>query len=229
MKKFKPIYILGDHHGNYDWVFRYLQKFDIKDCILIHVGDGGEGFSPKKKQIKTFDLLNNKFKKLNINYMSIRGNHSDPAYFNGSIDLSNFRLLPDYHYENINGEIFLFVGGATSIDRKVRTLNTSYWADEAFVLKPELISSCDILICHSAPNWIGPYNKQQIKSWCEKDLTLWDECAKERKAIDELVCLSRASRAYFGHFHESHTSEVYGCKSRILAEMEFTEHRYENY
>lgn len=226
---FRPIYILGDNHGRYDSLFHYLDQFDIKNCHLIHVGDGGEGFLPVEKQERQFVHLNNNFKSRNINYLSIRGNHSDPAYFDGSVNLSNFRLLPDYHYEMFNGELFLFVGGATSIDRKVRNLGTTYWENELFVLKPELIRPCNILISHSAPKWIGPYDKNGIKYWCDQDPTLWETCVKEREDMDKLVQLSCAEKAYFGHFHESHSSEMYGCKCRILAEMEITEHRLENY
>jgi hypothetical protein len=108
-------------------------------------------------------------------------------------------------------------------------LNVSYWKDESFVLKPELIKPCDVLIAHSAPTWIGPFDKQGIKSWCDQDPTLWDECVKEREHHNELILLSQPSKAYFGHFHESHLVEMNGCKARILAEMEITEHRYENY
>ena len=147
----KTVYIIGDHHGSYNNVMHKLYANGIKDCLLIHVGDGGEGFYSHEEELKTFNILNAEFESLGIEYMSIRGNHSDPAYFDGSINLSHFKLLPDYSRQVINGEEFLFVGGAISIDRAIRVLNKSYWADEPFVLKPELAGKCDVLITHSAP------------------------------------------------------------------------------
>lgn len=221
----KSIYIIGDHHGNYNRVFYKLYKHSIKDCILIHVGDGGEGFKSREQELKTFNILNAEFESLGIEYMSIRGNHSDPAYFDGSINLSHFKLLPDYTRQVINGEEFLFVGGAISIDRIFRIPNQSYWYDEPFVLKPELAGKCDVLITHSAPIWLGDYTKDGIAWRCETDKDLWDDCVKERIAIDELTKLCKPTTLYCGHFHESHFCDMRDCYGRILAIEEITEHR----
>ena len=219
------IYIIGDHHGNYNSVLHNLDQHGIKDCLLIHVGDGGEGFLSHEDQLKAFNILNAEFERRGIEYMSIRGNHSDPDYFDGSINLSHFKLLPDYSREIINGEEFLFVGGAISIDRRIRCINKSYWAGEPFTLKPELAGKCDVLITHSAPIWLGDYTKSGIIEWCEKDKTLWDECVRERIDIDELTKLCKPSRLYCGHFHESHFCDMRDCYGRILAIEEITEHR----
>ena len=221
----KPTYILGDHHGNYNRVFDKIYKNQIEDCLLIHVGDGGEGFKSRDKELETFNILDEKFSSLGIQYMSIRGNHSDPSYFDGSIDLSHFRLLPDYHTEIINDEKFLFVGGAVSIDRVYRKEGLSYWSDELFVLKPELVEKCDVLITHSAPSWIGDFDKEGISSWCEKDKTLWDLCYKERIEHNELIKLCQPSKSYHGHFHASHWVDFDGCYATILAIEEMKEHR----
>ena len=221
----KLVYILGDSHGKYDQLFRNLDDFNIQDCIIIHVGDGGEGFIEKNKQLRQFDLLNDRFKKRNIEYISIRGNHSDPKYFDGSIKLSNFRLLPDYHVEFINDEKFLFVGGAVSIDRKIRKQNFSYWEDELFVLKPEFAVPCDVLITHSAPFWLGEFTKNGILGWCEKDEYLWRDCVKERDELATLFELAKPKKAYVGHFHTSLTQKHNGCIAKILNELEIIEHR----
>lgn len=221
----KTIYIIGDHHGSYNRVFYKLYKHNIKDCLLIHVGDGGEGFKSREKELETFNILNAEFESLGIEYVSIRGNHSDPAYFDGSINLSHFKLIPDYTRQVINGEEFLFVGGAISIDRGVRTLNQSYWADEPFVLKPELAGKCDVLITHSAPLWIGDYTKGGIARWCDVDKTLWDDCVKERTDITSLFKLAQPKKAFMGHFHNSHFAEYEGCEAKILAIEEIIRYR----
>lgn len=221
----KPIYIVGDNHGKYDSLFKRIEQYDIKDCILIHAGDGGEGFIHPDKQLRQFELLNNRFKKRDIEYVSIRGNHSDPAYFKGQIKLSNFELLPDYTVREYNGEKFLFVGGAVSIDRSHRTMNFSWWEDELFVLDESKIVECDVLITHSAPTWIGPNDKQGISYWCEKDLTLWDDCLNERRLHDELFRLAKPKKSYHGHFHLYTQCENNGCISSILDELQIVEHR----
>jgi predicted phosphodiesterase len=219
------VLIIGDHHGNYSGVLHKINKHNIKDCLLIHVGDGGEGFKSRERELETFNILNAEFESLGIEYISIRGNHSDPAYFDGSINLSHFKLLPDYSRRIINGEEFLFVGGAVSIDRAWRKEGLSYWSDEGFVLNPELVEKCDVLITHSAPSWIGPFDKEGISGWCEKDPTLWDLCYKERIEHSELIKLCQPSKAYHGHFHESHRVDFAECYSTILAIEEIKEHR----
>jgi len=220
----QSVYILGDNHGRYDVMFRFIEAYEIKDCILIHVGDGGEGFAPYDKQMRQFYHYNDRFKSKGIEYLSIRGNHSDPAYFDGSVNLSHFKLLPDYHTQIINGEKFLFVGGAISIDRKIRKEGFSYWRDEPFVLDKSKIEECDVLITHSAPTWIGPLDKKGILSWCEKDEFLWRDCLKEREDHDILFQLAKPKKSYAGHFHQRFSVDINGCRAKILAELEIIPH-----
>jgi len=185
IKNTNSILVVGDNHGEYDALFNKIKSYNMSDCILIHVGDGGEGFLPYEKQLRQFEYLNDFFKKYNIEYLSIRGNHSDPSYFDGSINLSNFKLLPDYTTLTLNDKKFLFVGGAISIDRTIRKEGISYWKDEVFKLDESKIQQCDVLITHSAPTWNGPIEKNgMLASFCQKDPTLWDECMEERKQHD---------------------------------------------
>ena len=221
----KPIYIVSDSHGQWDALFRKIEYYNIDNCILIGLGDLGIGFIPHDKQMRQFDNLNNRFKKRNIQYMSIRGNHDAPKYFDGSINLSHFELIPDYTYKTINDQKFLFVGGAISVDRMYRKEGISYWKDEVFVLDESKIEECDVLINHSAPNWIGPVDKQNIASFCEKDPTLWDECVAERLAHNRLFELAKPKYSYHGHFHVNDTRVVDGCKAMIIEELGIVEHR----
>ena len=220
-----PIYISGDSHGNFDALFRKIEHYDIKDCIFISVGDSGVGFIPYDKQMRQFDNLNNRFKKRDIQYMSINGNHDDPAYFDGSINLSHFELIPKYTYKTLNDQKFLFVGGAISVDRMYRKEGISYWKDEVFVLDESKIEEVDVLITHSAMNWIGPVDKQNIASFCEKDPTLWDECVAERLAHNRLFELAKPKWSYHGHFHVNDSRVVDGCRAMIIEELGIVEHR----
>jgi hypothetical protein len=216
--------IHGDNHGDWDLLFKKIDLNFIEDALLIGVGDAGIGFIENRKQKRQFESLNLRFKKRGIEYLSIRGNHDDPQYFNGSVDLSNFKLIPDYSYLKINKQVFLFVGGAVSIDRFYRKLGVSYWEDEAFCLKKNLIKKCDTLITHSCPTWVGPTDKSFLQNWSQKDPSLPESCLKERLEITELIEMSRPSRSYHGHMHLNDWAERSGCRAKVLDINEIIQH-----
>lgn len=131
--KSKPTYLLGDHHSNYDDLIRALLRKGLRDCRIIHVGDGEEGY-PEYWDSETPEHLYKAFASIEIEYLSIRGNHSNPNVFDGSINLPNFKLLPDYTRLEINGESWLFVGGAVSINRLDREQEKTWWLAEEMIL-----------------------------------------------------------------------------------------------
>jgi UDP-2,3-diacylglucosamine pyrophosphatase LpxH len=225
-KKDRPLYILGDVHGKFRNLIQYIHEKSIENCYLICVGDLGIGFNYSfKGEIEACKTFNKFLKERNINFLSIRGNHDDPTFFKGAsrLNFTNFELLEDYTVRELNGEKFLFVGGAVSIDRLFRKQDISYWIDEIFVLDESKIVECDVLITHSVPSWSGDWSKSGISSWCERDPTLWDECVKERQDHDRLIELCKAKWHYSGHMHIS-TVTYNNCTSKILNELEFTQH-----
>lgn len=223
----KPILILGDIHGQFGRLKEQIERLDLKNCYMLQVGDLGIGFQhPAKGEMHGIKKLNTLFKSRDIHFMSIRGNHDDPEYFNGlsKVKLSHFKLLPDYYTKVLNGERFLFVGGAVSIDRVYRIPGRSYWSNEIFNYDPSRVINCDVLVTHSAPTWCGPLDKTSLSSWIEKDKTLWDECFKERCEHDKLLSQCKAKKHYCGHFHVSTWADNGNCTSRILNIEEIKEH-----
>lgn len=228
MTENKPIYIVGDVHGKFRNLIQYIHEKSIDNCYLICVGDLGIGFNYSfKGEIEACKTFNEFLKELNINFLSIRGNHDDPAFFKGAsrLNFTNFELLEDYTVRELNGEKFLFVGGAVSIDRLFRKQDISYWIDEIFVLDESKIVECDVLITHSAPNWIGSFDKNGIEGWCKRDPHLWDECLKERQDHNDLFKLAKPKKSYHGHFHLYTQVEHDGCIATIIDELQVIEHR----
>jgi UDP-2,3-diacylglucosamine pyrophosphatase LpxH len=224
----KQILIVGDIHGNFKSLVSDITRKGIEDAYLICVGDLGIGFNYSREgEIKGCRDLNAFMQDRNIHFMSIRGNHDDPCYFKkgSSASFSNFELLEDYTIRELNGEKFLFVGGAVSIDRIYRKENISYWRDELFIFDESKAQECDVLITHSTPTWIGPLEKDGISGWCEKDSTLWEECLTERKDHDKLFAAAKPKRSYHGHFHLYSQVENNGTIATILDELQIIEHR----
>jgi hypothetical protein len=215
----RDLYVLGDTHGNWNTLFYNLKNYGIQDCDIIHVGDVGIGFLPKDEE-ENLLKINSYLAGKNIKMFCIRGNHDDPKYFLGNHQYSNLILLSDYSTRIFNDKKFLFVGGAVSVDRIYRTWNKDWWENEGLVLDESKIEICDVLITHTAPSWNGPNDGKGIKSFIEKDDSLWEECQEERAKIDKLIQLSEPIKHFCGHFHTSSFTSYNACDSRILDIME---------
>jgi len=226
------ICILGDVHGEWNALIRKIEFLDIKNSELICVGDLGIGFRDVETDKKTLMLLNEFFEERNIFFRSIRGNHDDPSFFDGSVSLSNLKLQRDYSIENISGQRFGFVGGAISVDRQDRIDhdqyrhdgNVTFWKNEKINICPEKILDVDVLITHTAPTWNGPIDKIGLSKFLAKDPSLWDELMQERNDISLLIEKYKAQYHYCGHFHLHSISKNENCISRILDILEIVEH-----
>jgi UDP-2,3-diacylglucosamine pyrophosphatase LpxH len=219
LDKEKPILFLGDHHGQWDFVFDIIETKKIENCYIICVGDGGEGFISKEKQLRQFDILNNRFKKNNIEYKSIRGNHSDPFYFQelNKISLSNFELIEDYSVYQHDSRLIQFIGGAISIDRTGRKEGVSYWKDEKLVFDKDKCQKVDILVTHTAPSWCFPQQfNEMVYGWAREDAYLLEDLTDERAVMNEIFKLCKPSLHLYGHFHTSVTERINGCMHKLL-------------
>ena len=151
--------------------------------------------------------------------MSIRGNHSDPYYFQGvnRISLSNFQLIEDYTVAEYDGKSIQFIGGAVSIDRTARKEGVSYWEDEAVELDRDKCKEVDILVTHTAPSWCFPQQfNEMVYGWARDDAYLLEDLTDERAIMDEIFKLCKPKLHLYGHFHSSWTEEINGCKHKLL-------------
>ena len=218
LDKDKPILFLGDHHGNWSYLHDILDDKRVYDCYLISVGDSGIGFTDKIRQERMINQLNQEFKNRGINFMSIRGNHDDPAYFEKEgTDLSNFKLIEDYTVMKYNGKKIQFIGGAISIDRTARKEGTSYWRDEGLYFDKYKCKEVDILVTHTTPSWCFPQQfNEMVYGWAREDADLLEELTDERAVMDEIFKICKPTLHLYGHFHSSWTEVINGCKHKLL-------------
>jgi len=237
------IVFTGDWHGEYDRAYRKIKALDLRDCVIIQVGDFGIGFERRKKDLRKLDILNKQLVNRNIILYAIRGNHDDPIYFDGSINLSNLKLLKDYTVLDIEGVKILCVGGAISIDRKPnpdvvdaygrkykgRTEGTNYWSNEAFVFQNVDLVNIDIVVTHTAPDFAPPYTKYGMEKWIKHDPELSELVDKERSELtilyEQLKKTNNIGHWFYGHFHSSNTDYTDNTKFVLLNEHEFFELR----
>jgi predicted phosphodiesterase len=228
---FNSIVVLGDIHGKFDIsdpVARTLKNMERRS-LLIQVGDFGLGFHSRAREARMLQHLDRLCDSLDTDVWVIRGNHDDPSYWSDTDkrELFNSRhpriqLIPDYTYKMLNGSCFLFVGGAISLDRSARAEGVSYWKNEKFILKTDLIEDCaDVLITHSCPDFLDPPCKGPLVShYASQDSSLVEDLKSERKLHTQLLqALPSLKKHFYGHFHK-HRFELKGGVRHTCLDIE---------
>lgn len=232
-------YVIGDVHGNWNSMIRLIEQKDIKDCTMVQLGDFGVGFISERQDRANVQALNDRLAKLNIMMYVIRGNHDNPAYFDGSWEFSNLKLVKDYTVITVDGDDILLVGGAVSIDRKPRLKDMteaakynidkeSYWYDENFVLdkkRAHEIKGCRYVITHTSPDFCWPDNKNGFGPLVEHfillgDTKLRDDLPLERRNLTKLYNILKENNViekwFYGHFHRTELTVKDGTDFHLL-------------
>lgn len=214
------VYALGDTHSLDFEVL--LKHYNLKDFVLIHCGDAGEGFNQPFIDEFNLDCLEKYCEENDGDILIVRGNHSNPIFYKPNHWTTKYKrvtFVPDYTYYAINGKVVLFVGGATSIDRTLRTVNKDYWVNETFILRDDYkaLPQADILVTHSCPLEAPPNDGLSKIAWYLKnDPALRDDLIKERQEISLLYKHVNPSNLFHGHFHESTSEYIDGTWFRCF-------------
>lgn len=238
------VVVCGDIHGDFETlVFNVVQK-RIENAIVIVAGDCGFGFNKLSYYDILYEMkLHRKLEKQNVLLLMVRGNHDDPLFFDKElIDYPYMKTLPDYTVIHTKSHNILCIGGAVSIDRKLRLSQMElnrilgkkrlplYWKDEPFRYNEEELRILEIeniridtVITHSAPDFCPPMSKGDVEHFCANDDELASDLEKERKdytrLYDWLVMNQHPlSNWFYGHFHASAASrdEITGTAFRLL-------------
>lgn len=228
----ESLYFLGDIHGNAVGTFAQIERLDIRDALIIQVGDFGVGFQQKEWDLMWLATLSKKLADRNCYLWAIRGNHDDPAWFDGS-SVGNTKLLRDYTLIDHKGTNILCVGGAISVDRNARKQSAKkgsppkWFKKEGFVLDKavsESVRGVDILVTHTAP--LRAFPSIETDGWgiaakfFHIDPNLRTELIQEREQLEELFETiekhNTISRHYYGHFHDSKQQLIKNTTHRLL-------------
>lgn len=215
------IAFIADIHGALVEAVGSINDKGLRNCAVFQAGDFGIGFELDNKEIRKLKNMNTLLRKIGVTMYVTRGNHDDPKWFDGRIDLSNLKLLPDYTVVELGLRKVMVVGGAVSVDRMGRTAyikrndghnHVGWWPGEWPVYdeaKIDAAGKVDVIVSHTCPDFCEPLNKNGIMNFLAKDRGLWDDLRLERnimsKIYDRVSSHRKPDLWVYGHFHINHT------------------------
>ena len=240
------VVVCGDIHGHFDeLVDMVCDKHGMTDTVVVVAGDCGFGFCEFAEYQRMMERNADKLRRTNNRIFFVRGNHDNPAYFDGAtICNDRFVAVPDYAVIIAAGHTVLCVGGALSFDRKQRLdelcltpadadkfAKGMYWRDEMPFYDAAMLDAIteahaiDTVVTHTAPSFCWPMVKDIPPCALHGDPNLRDDLNAERATIDRIYShLTRAhqplDRWYYGHIHTSARSTVGDTLFVLLSIME---------
>ncbi len=214
------IYIYGDLHRHIDLdplIKHTKEEGATSDDVLIILGDFGGVWSSEEedneflkhlvdvvpyKHILFIDGNHENFDRLNK--MPIVEMYGSPTH--EVLKDKIYHLMRGYKY-TIEGKTFFAMGGASSIDRHLRTEGVDWWADEqpnngeyerAFRTLDENEFTFDYIISHCVA--------QKIQCYLSSYLT---DKNKLTNFFDSIIDDLKYTRWYFGHYHLNKSCEDY--------------------
>lgn len=247
--EYNSLFICGDIHDEYKRLLYELKRKGIHDATILLAGDCGIGFEKTGYYVQLYQKLSRTLQNINCQLLLIRGNHDDPAYFQGKlIDFPLMKTLPDYSVIRFKNRNILCIGGAVSVDRserlhamrlavkKGRAEPKYYWKNEMpefdEIQLGELKAGnilIDTVVTHTAPSFCTPFVKTGIENWLLKDKELEADIMHEREVMDTIHnYLSTEGHPvknwFYGHFHNSHVEYISNICFRMLDIMELYEY-----
>ena len=210
------IIITGDTHGEFSSINRLINR--KQPDVLIICGDFG--YFNKTTLIKDsvyggyyevftdypFDV--NDIKNKNTKVYWVPGNHENWNHIEAQfgrralkpIEMkkgSNVFYCPIGSTEMFDGDNFLFVGGADSIDKQYRTIGVDWFSQEIlnhedweYIIEQHKNTKIDTIISHTCPS---SFEMRSVFNMKHADFS--------RKVLEELLQEFKPMKWYFGHWH----------------------------
>ena len=243
----KHVVVSGDIHGDFrELVYKVCGCEGMHDTLVIVAGDCGFGFHKSGYYEDIYQKCSKRLAKANNWIVFVRGNHDNPAYFDGQqVNHKRWKAVPDYSVIKACGHTILCVGGAITMERTWREASPYhhfhptdpfqpdlYWPAEEPVYEQArldaITDACaiDTVITHTAPSFCAPKEKRTLAQWTAEDPLLPADVKRERETIDRIYSYLKEyshplQQWYYGHFHQSWHSEIEGVKYQILDVMDF--------
>lgn len=211
------LFIRGDAHGDFSFLEDFCNKYrTTKDDVLIILGDAGILYygadSYREKRIKRY------IEEFPITLFCVRGNHEDRPENRAEMKMMerfDNTVYYDPEYPHIlyaldgcayefNGQSFLVIGGAYSVDKEYRLLMHWYWNPQEQLSGAEMQEieeriegrHFNHILAHTCPeNWEPTYLfiKGVDQSKVDNTMEFW----LEHNVVNKCTW----DNYWFGHFH----------------------------
>ena len=211
----QKVLMAGDTHGNYgEWKYNLVPRALTTGAkVVLQLGDFGFWPQTRKGAVYLCDL-DRLLKKHDLQVIFVDGNHEDhkmlakvPRRADGLGEVGERILwLPRGHRLELEGVKFLGLGGAWSIDRKFRVLDSGHygWFPEEVITREQVDQAiaggpCDILLAHDAP-----------RSATYKIIPLTDygftfpfpDADDNARLLEEVALATTPKQIWHGHWHQ---------------------------
>ena len=81
------------------------------------------------------------------------------------------------------------------------------------------MEKCDILFSHDCPDYFNHHTETLPRNfgwYVERDVTLLEECKRQRENMGDILKRSEAKTLFYGHFHNSLREEKEGVYAQCL-------------
>ena len=235
----RHLYICGDIHGEIKrLVHDATHRLKIRCADILVVGDFGAGFGRPNSMDVRYREIRSALEENDICLYTIRGNHDDPAFFDGQHDYERLHFLPDHKMIELCGKRIYPIGGAVSTDidlidpltRKSRRMQNDslikfgsskriWWDGEAPAQNTEgLPESTDIIVSHEAPLSFAPTLIREL--YVREDT--WQQVIESRRYLDYVLKAVKPPLWFYGHYHHHYEGVVEDTMYRGLDIGEMT-------
>lgn len=209
------LYVTGDTHGliDFDKIIKFIQSHNItKNDYLFILGDAGIFWKENDHILEHYD-------ELDVTIIFIDGNHENYTLLNNHEIVEFFgakvHKITDHIFHILRGEILeiegntiLCIGGGTSIDKKYRKPNITWWPqenisdediDNAIKNLKRYDNKVDYVFTHTSPSVI---HRDVFQFWDDENVF----------QLDKINMIVNCKHWYFGHYHIDRVfNDMYQC------------------
>lgn len=201
----EKILIIGDTHAKFNYLKNIIDA--QKPDLTIQLGDFG--FWPNDPTFKQLSSIKD------YNILFIDGNHEDHESLKKFENVDNLKYMKRGSVYQLNdGRKCLFMGGANSIDKDIRTPGFDWFPEETIKDKDIVLDNnltIDIVFSHTCPeSFLYDFKNMPFKI---------DEKDPSRKYLQIILEYYKPSLWYFGHFHTYQTGKYKSTKWTCLNQI----------